>query len=81
MPKLLQIDEYLLAPEPQNTYLSRPIFGINQDGTKNEFRVVEERPLTIFLNSQEYCLINYIFIFGKRLEIFKLVLRYRFQGL
>ena len=53
MPKLLQIDEYLLAPEPQNTYLSRPIFGINQDGTKNEFRVVEERPLTIFLNSQE----------------------------
>ena len=53
MVKFLENDDYILAPEPNNSYLSRPIFGINQDGIENEFKVIEERPLTIFLNSQE----------------------------
>ena len=42
-----------LAPDPDNPHLSRPISGIDQDGNPVELPVVHERPLTLFLNSQE----------------------------
>lgn len=42
-----------LAPDPDNPGLSRPISGVDQDGNPIEIPVVHERPLTLFLNSQE----------------------------
>jgi FdhD protein len=53
MSKLSDVKEYILAPEPENSYLSQTVTGINQGGVEENFKVVEERPLTIFLNSQE----------------------------
>jgi len=44
---------FLIGPDPKNTRLTRPVHGVDQDGNAQEIRVVEERPLTIFLNSQE----------------------------
>ncbi len=45
--------EFLIAPDPQDPRLTRPVTGIDQTGRPAEIRVVEERALTIFLNSQE----------------------------
>jgi FdhD protein len=42
-----------LAPDPDNPNLSRPIAGVDQEGNPVEIPVVHERPLTLFLNSQE----------------------------
>ena len=42
-----------LAPDPDNPHLSRPVAGVDQDGEPVELPVVHERPLTLFLNSQE----------------------------
>ena len=44
---------YLIAPNPADPRLTRSVVGRDQTGAKAEIRVVEERPLTIFLNSQE----------------------------
>lgn len=44
---------YLVAPSPDNTRLTRVVTGLDQTGTETELSVVEERPLTIFLNSRE----------------------------
>lgn len=53
MPTLDQIDSYLIAPDPDNPRLSRPITGIDQLGEAVTTAVIEERPLTIYLNAQE----------------------------
>jgi FdhD protein len=45
--------EFLVAPDPDNPRLVRPVPGIDQDGKAVEQFVVTERPLTIFLNAQE----------------------------
>lgn len=45
--------EYLIAPDPSAARLTRAVTGIDQTGAEVEIRVVEERPLTIFLNRQE----------------------------
>jgi FdhD protein len=45
--------DYLLAPDPKNPRLTRAVDGIDQDGTAVSASVVEERPLTLFLNGQE----------------------------
>lgn len=50
---LKDIDGYVIAPDPGNPRLSRGITGTDETGTATEVSVVEERPLTIFLNSQE----------------------------
>ena len=42
-----------IFPDPSNPVLTRPVVGVDQNGANIEQRVVEERPLTIFLNSQE----------------------------
>lgn len=45
--------DYIVAPNTNNTHLTRNIQGHDQHGSPQEFAVIEERPLTIFLNSQE----------------------------
>ena len=42
-----------LLPDPKASGLTRAVTGTDQTGAVVETRVVEERPLTIFLNGQE----------------------------
>jgi FdhD protein len=44
---------YLLRPDPDDARLSAAVTGIDENGEPVETRVVTERPLTLFLNSQE----------------------------
>jgi FdhD protein len=44
---------YLIAPDPADPRLTRAVEGVDQDGAAQPLRVVEERPLTIWLNGQE----------------------------
>ncbi len=46
-------DTYLIAPDPARPGLTRTVAGTDQAGVPIETAVVEERPLTIFLNGQE----------------------------
>jgi FdhD protein len=48
-----ELPEYVIAPEPSTPGLTRAVTGVDHDGTPVETNVVEERPLTIFLNGQE----------------------------
>ncbi|MFY0692648.1 MAG: formate dehydrogenase accessory sulfurtransferase FdhD [Paracoccaceae bacterium] len=45
--------KYLIAPDPEAEGLTRAVQGIGQDGKPQTINVVEERPLTIYLNSRE----------------------------
>ncbi|MFW8635743.1 formate dehydrogenase accessory sulfurtransferase FdhD [Cribrihabitans pelagius] len=45
--------EYLIAPDVSNPRLTRQVQGFDQTGAAQAIAVVEERPLTIFLNSRE----------------------------
>ena len=45
--------EYLIAPDPAAPRLTRAVTGVDHEGREVETRVVEERPLTIYLNAQE----------------------------
>jgi len=47
------MSEYLVRPDPNDPRLTRPVTGIDQDGRPTETRVIVERPLTLYLNSQE----------------------------
>ena len=47
------LSEYLIAPDPSAPRLTRAVTGRDHNGEDTTIRVVEERPLTIFLNSQE----------------------------
>ncbi|MDU8913474.1 formate dehydrogenase accessory sulfurtransferase FdhD [Aestuariicoccus sp. MJ-SS9] len=44
---------YLIAPDPSAARLTRKVTGIDHTGAETAVSVVEERPLTIFLNGQE----------------------------
>ncbi|MDA8587277.1 formate dehydrogenase accessory sulfurtransferase FdhD [Rhodobacteraceae bacterium] len=44
---------YLIAPNPGNTRLTRVVQGVDEAGKAADIPVVEERPLTVFLNGQE----------------------------
>ncbi|MEQ9257909.1 MAG: formate dehydrogenase accessory sulfurtransferase FdhD [Roseovarius sp.] len=44
---------YIIAPDPAAPRLTRRVRGVDQEGAEAEIAVVEERPLTIFLNAQE----------------------------
>jgi len=46
-------DDYLIAPDPGRAGLARRLIGVDEAGFEVELGVVEERPLTIFLNGQE----------------------------
>ncbi len=45
--------EFLIAPDPDSARLTRVVEGFDQGAAPLSLAVVEERPLTIFLNSQE----------------------------
>ncbi|WP_373636806.1 formate dehydrogenase accessory sulfurtransferase FdhD [Yoonia sp. BS5-3] len=53
MARIDDISDYLIAPDPDAPRLTRAVTGTDQNGQKIDLNVVEERPLTIFLNSQE----------------------------
>ena len=53
MARIDDLSEYLIAPDPQAQRLTRAVIGTDENGQSTEIRVVEERPLTIFLNRQE----------------------------
>ena len=45
--------DYLIAPDPAAPRLTRRLAGRDHTGAEQQIAVVEERPLTIFLNRQE----------------------------
>ncbi|MEL6532636.1 MAG: formate dehydrogenase accessory sulfurtransferase FdhD [Pseudomonadota bacterium] len=45
--------DYIIAPDPQAARLSRQVSGQDETGARVSLNVVEERPLTIYLNAQE----------------------------
>lgn len=47
------LSDYIIAPNPGASRLTRAVEGFDQNGQVTKISVVEERPLTIFLNSQE----------------------------
>ncbi|MEP1941961.1 MAG: formate dehydrogenase accessory sulfurtransferase FdhD, partial [Sulfitobacter sp.] len=53
MAELNDLSEYLIAPDPAAARLTRRVMGTDHTGAPQEINVVEERPLTIYLNSQE----------------------------
>jgi FdhD protein len=46
-------DSMIIAPDPAAPRLTRPVQGVDHEGRAQDISVVEERPLTIFLNSRE----------------------------
>ncbi len=53
MVQLTDTSEYLIAPDPHAARLSRVVSGVDHTGAAISTPVVEERPLTIFLNGTE----------------------------
>lgn len=53
MARLEDIGDYVIAPDPASVRLTRRVLGTDQTGAEVSTNVVEERPLTIFLNAQE----------------------------
>ena len=53
MAELDDLSEYLIAPDPAARRLTRAVTGTDHNGIAQEINVVEERPLTIYLNRQE----------------------------
>ena len=53
MAQLNDLGSYLIAPDPDAPRLTRAVQGTDQNGALVDLHVVEERPLTIFLNGQE----------------------------
>jgi len=52
-PKPDSADSYIIRPDPHDPRLTERVTGIDQTGARIETSVTVERPLTIFLNSQE----------------------------
>src|SRR5438105_2017381 len=47
------MQEFVVAPRPDDPRLTRTVAGIDHEGKTIETAVVMERPLTLFLNGQE----------------------------
>ncbi|MCL6282846.1 formate dehydrogenase accessory sulfurtransferase FdhD [Ruegeria sp. 2012CJ41-6] len=47
------VSDYIIAPDPKAARLTRSVEGVDQNGASEVISVVEERPLTIYLNAQE----------------------------
>jgi len=50
---LAMTERSIIGPDPAAAGLTRLVRGLDQNGEAQELSVVEERPLTIYLNSQE----------------------------
>ena len=50
---MTNINEFLIAPNPDDQRLSEQVSGIDQNGHPVDMRVPVERPLTLYLNSRE----------------------------
>ncbi len=48
-----EVSDFLIAPDPARPGLTRAVEGLDHNGVAQTISVVEERPLTIFLNGQE----------------------------
>lgn len=48
-----ELSNYLIAPDPTAVRLTRNVSGVDHTGAEVAINVVEERPLTVFLNRQE----------------------------
>jgi FdhD protein len=46
-------EHLLIKPNPSDERLTRKVSGVDHNGETQDIRVVEERPLTIYLNAQE----------------------------
>ena len=53
MARDIDLTDYLIAPDPAAPRLTRTVQGVDQHGAQTGLSVVEERPLTIYLNRQE----------------------------
>ena len=53
MAQATDTEDFIIAPDPGAPRLTRSVEGVDQNGEVSRISVVEERPLTIFLNSQE----------------------------
>ncbi|GGH35188.1 FdhD protein [Cribrihabitans marinus] len=53
MARAEDVSDYIIAPVPADPRLTRVVEGVDQTGAASRISVVEERPLTIFLNGQE----------------------------
>ncbi len=53
MAKAADQEDYIIAPAPSDARLTRAVTGVDHTGATSEISVVEERPLTIYLNRQE----------------------------
>ena len=51
--ELDDLSDYLIAPDPGARRLTRAVTGTDHTGAVQQINVVEERPLTIYLNGQE----------------------------
>ncbi|WP_142847428.1 formate dehydrogenase accessory sulfurtransferase FdhD [Telmatospirillum sp. J64-1] len=49
----MEEEQYLLRPDSEDARLYEMIRGIDQDGRETEAAIINERPLTIFLNARE----------------------------
>jgi FdhD protein len=50
---MIEDDDYIIRPDPHDERLTERVRGVDQTGADIETVVTVERPLTIFLNSQE----------------------------
>ncbi len=53
MARIEDVSDYLIAPDITRPDLTRAVEGVDEHGRPVAARVIEERPLTIFLNSRE----------------------------
>ena len=53
MARLDEPEGFVIAPEPGAPGLTAPVTGLDETGAETTVAVVEERPLTIYLNRQE----------------------------
>ena len=50
---IMDLNKLLIAPNPKDPKLAKPVVGRDQNGKKIGTKVTIERPLTLYLNSQE----------------------------
>ena len=48
-----KIRDYIISPNLSDEDLTQEVAGVDQLGNRTDISVIEERPLTIFLNNQE----------------------------